>query len=89
MPYLVEKVKVLYLCGATADKIEKCLLEFEGYKGSPEIVRTEDIKEAVEKAHEKAIAGDIVTLSPACASFDAFPNFAKRGNYFKEVVNNL
>ena len=89
MPYLVDKVKVLFLCGATADKIENCLLNFDGYKGNPKIVRVADIKEAVEKAHEKAIAGDIVTLSPACASFDAFPNFAKRGNYFKEVVNKL
>ncbi len=89
MPYLVDKVKVLFLCGATADKIENCLKAFDGYKGSPEIVRVSDIKEAVEKAHEMATDGDVVTLSPACASFDAFPNFAKRGNYFKEVVNNL
>ena len=89
MPYLVDKVKVLFLCGATADKIENCLKAFDGYKGSPEIVRVSDIKEAVEKAHEMATDGDVVTLSPACASFDAFPNFAKRGNYFKEVVNKL
>ncbi len=88
-PHLVEKVKVLYLCGATADKIENCLKAYEGYKGSPEIVRVQDIKEAVEKAHQRATDGDIVTLSPACASFDAFPNFAKRGNFFKEVVNSL
>lgn len=89
MPYLVDKVKVLFLCGATADKIENCLLNFDGYKGNPKIVRVADIKEAVEKAHEMATDGDIVTLSPACASFDAFPNFTMRGNYFKEVVNNL
>ena len=89
MPYLVDKVKVLFLCGATADKIESCLKNFDGYKGSPKIVRVKDIKEAVEKAHGMATDGDIVTLSPACASFDAFPNFAKRGNYFKEVVNSL
>ena len=62
---------------------------YEDYKGSPEIVRVADIKEAVEKAYERAVDGDIVTLSPACASFDAFPNFAKRGNFFKEVVNSL
>ena len=36
-----------------------------------------------------AESGDIVTLSPACASFDAFPNFVARGNYFKELVNKL
>ena len=33
--------------------------------------------------------GDIVTLSPACASFDMFPNFMIRGNYFKEIVNKM
>lgn len=89
MPYLVEKVKVLYLCGATAQKIEDCLKAYEGNNGSPEIVRTKDIKEATVLASKRAKKGDIVTLSPACASFDAFPNFAARGNYFKEVVNSL
>ena len=43
----------------------------------------------VKTAHQKSTDGDIVTLSPACASFDAFPNFAVRGNYFKELVNKL
>lgn len=89
MPYLVEKVKTLYLCGDTAQKIEDCLKNYEGYKGSPEIVRTKNIKEAAQLAYKAAKSGDIITLSPACASFDAFPNFAARGNYFKEVVNSL
>ena len=89
MPYLVEKVKTLYLCGDTAQKIEDCLKNYEGYKGSPEIVRTKDIKEATQLAYKAAKSGDIITLSPACASFDAFPNFAASGNYFKEVVNSL
>lgn len=89
MPYLVEKVKTLYLCGDTAQKIEDCLKNYEGYKGSPEIVRTKDINEATQLAYKAAKSGDIITLSPACASFDAFPNFAARGNYFKEVVNSL
>lgn len=89
MPYLVEKVKTLYLCGDTADKIEKCLRDYEGYNGSPEIVRVENIPEAVASARKLAVAGDIVTLSPACASFDAYPNFAARGNHFKQLVNEL
>ena len=41
------------------------------------------------KAKEVAVPGDIVTLSPACASFDMFPNFAIRGDKFKELVNSL
>ena len=88
-PYLVEKVKKLYLCGHTAEKIEKALTEYEGYNGFPEIIRVEDLEAAVLAAHKDAVKGDIVTLSPACASFDAFPNFVARGNYFKELVNKL
>ncbi len=89
MPYVVEKVKTLYLCGATADKIEKTLREYDGYKGNPEIIRVNNIDEAVAEIYKTAQKGDIVTLSPACASFDAYPNFAARGNHFKEVVCNL
>ena len=40
-------------------------------------------------AYKNAKSGDIVTLSPASASFDKFPNFVVRGNYFKEQVNKL
>ena len=47
------------------------------------------LEEAVIKANEIAVDGDIVTLSPACASFDMFPNFAVRGNKFKEIVKNI
>lgn len=88
-PVVVEKVKKLYLCGATADKIEKAIREYSGYNGEPEIVRVKDIDEAVARASADAAPGDIVTLSPACASFDAFPNFAARGNHFKELVMKL
>lgn len=88
-PAVVEKVKKLYLCGATADKIEKAIREYSGYNGEPEIVRVKDIDEAVARASADAAPGDIVTLSPACASFDAFPNFAARGNHFKELVMKL
>lgn len=89
MPYVVEKVKTLYLCGDTADKIEKCLRDYEEYTGTPEIVRVKDIAEAVAEAHKNAVPGDIVTLSPACASFDAYPNFVARGLHFKQLVNEL
>ncbi len=89
VPYVLEKVEKLYLCGDTADKIETAVREDKNYNGNPEIIRVKNIAEAVEKAHENAKSGDIVTLSPACASFDAFPNFAARGNYFKELVNKL
>lgn len=41
------------------------------------------------KAFEKANKGDIITLSPACASFDMFKNFEERGRIFKEIVNKI
>ncbi len=89
VPYIIEKVKKLYLCGATAEKIEKSVRADENYKGVPEIIRTEDLASAVAAAHKDAVSGDIVALSPACASFDAFPNFVARGKYFKELVAKL
>ena len=89
VPYVIEKVEKIYLCGDTAEKIEKAIISSEEYKGVPEIIRVQNIAEAVEKVSKTAKQGDIVTLSPACASFDAFPNFAARGNYFKELVNKL
>ena len=48
-----------------------------------------NIEEAVNKAYSLTNKGDVVTLSPACASFDAFPNFMARGKYFKELVMDL
>ena len=89
VPYVLEKVEKLYLCGNTADKIEKAVREDENYRGCPEIVRVADIAEAVKRANAETKEGDLVALSPACASFDAFANFAARGNYFKELVNKL
>ncbi len=89
VPYIIEKVEKLYLCGDTAEKIEKAVLADTAYNGMPQIIKVKDIAEAVAKANELTKSGDIVTLSPACASFDAFPNFAARGNYFKELVNKL
>ena len=89
VPYVLEKVEKLILCGATAGKIEDAVKSDKNYNGTPEIIRVENIAEAVDYAHKNATKGDIVTLSPASASFDAFPNFAARGNYFKDLVNKL
>ena len=89
-PFVTEKVKALILCGPTADAIEKAVKNDANYsENQPEIIRVKNIPEAVEVARKTAKAGDVVTLSPACASFDAYPNFAARGNHFKELVNNL
>ena len=70
-------------------QLAKCIREYKDYNGTPEIIRAENWGEVVKLAHKEAECGDIVTLSPACASFDAFPNFAARGNFFKEEVGKL
>lgn len=83
-------VRLLILCGATADKIEAAVRAAPGYDGSnPEIVRCGSLEEVVALAHRRAAPGDIVFFSPACASFDQFPNFEVRGRRFKELVNHL
>ena len=90
VPYVTEKVKILILNGPTADKIEAAVKNDPSYKdGAPQIIRVNNFKEAVMVAHELGEAGDIVALSPACASFDAYPNFVARGRHFKELVNEL
>ena len=47
------------------------------------------MQEAVNIARENAVSGDIVSLSPACASFDLYENFMERGWHFKELINKL
>jgi UDP-N-acetylmuramoylalanine--D-glutamate ligase len=89
VPYVLQKVEKLLLCGATAEKIKKAVLSDKNYNGTPEILEFSDIAEAVAYAHQNAKSGDVVALSPASASFDKFPNFVARGNYFKELVNKL
>ena len=89
-PYVVEKVKILLLAGKTSDQIEAAVKSCDGYKhGHPQIIKLSNFEEAVMVAHEMAVPGDIVTLSPACASFDVYPNFVARGKHFKELVNKL
>jgi UDP-N-acetylmuramoylalanine--D-glutamate ligase len=89
VPYVLEKVEKLLLCGATAEKIETAVRKDKSYNGTPEIIRVENIAQAVDYANKNAKSGDVVTLSPASASFDCFPNFVARGNHFKELVQKL
>lgn len=87
-PSILKHVKLLILTGATAPKIRTAVEETPGYqKGSPDIQEYEDFRKAIESAHAAARPGDVVILSPACASFDKFKNFVERGNTFKSIVN--
>ena len=87
-PEVVAHVKLLVLCGATADKIRASVENAPGYApGKPEILDVTPFTAAVEAARDRAQPGDVVTLSPACAAFDQFKNFAERGRFFKSIVN--
>lgn len=79
------KIKKLILLGVTKDKIA-ATAEKHGYT---DYVIVNDLKEAVEKSAEYAKPGEVVLLSPACASWDMFKSYEERGNLFKEYVNNL
>lgn len=84
------KIKVLILVGATRYKIKDAFDKVMKDKNIKlPIIIENSLEDAVSRAQEIAEEGDIVTLSPACASFDMFPNFEVRGNKFKEIVNNL
>ncbi len=87
---LCERAKTVVLTGATAGKIKEALFLCPAYEeGKPPLIEKPDFKEAVMAAAEVARPGDVVILSPACASFDAFRNFEERGNTFKEIVHGL
>lgn len=89
-PELVNHVKILILMGDTADKIENSLLNHPSYKkGEPAVIYATSMEDAVQKANQYALAGDVVTLSPASASFDLYKNFEQRGEHFKKLVNLL
>lgn len=88
-PEIVAHVKLLVLCGATADKIKEAVEHAPGYApGKPEIAMVSPFRAAVEFARDRAVSGDVVTLSPACAAFDQFQNFMVRGKTFKTIVNS-
>jgi UDP-N-acetylmuramoylalanine--D-glutamate ligase len=77
------KVKLLVLIGKAAEKMGKAL------GGSTETVYAATLAEAVDLAAKRAARGDVVLLSPACASFDMFRDFEDRGRQFKEAVRKL
>ena len=79
-----EKVKVIVCMGVDNSKIHAA---FDGKVST--IVDTASAEEAVNVSYRLATVGDVVLLSPACASFDLFKNYEDRGKQFKEAVRNL
>ena len=84
IPLAKEKVKAMICMGIDNRKFHE---SFEGIV--PEIYDVTSAKEAVQLASRLALSGDVVLLSPCCASFDLFKNYEDRGRQFKEAVRNL
>ena len=80
------KVKAIVCLGKDNRKLHA---SFEGIVGADRMVDTLSAEEAVQAASRFAGAGDVVLLSPCCASFDLFKNYEDRGEKFKEAVRNL
>ncbi|HBH23371.1 MAG TPA: UDP-N-acetylmuramoyl-L-alanine--D-glutamate ligase [Cytophagales bacterium] len=81
---LVEsKVKAIVALGADNSKIEKA------FKGLAEVFSTDNVEKAIDQAYQIAESGEVVLLSPACASFDLFENYEDRGDQFKAAVLKL
>lgn len=84
------RAKHVILCGSTADKIRDAILASPNYPGCGlTFEMIDDFADAVHTAASEAGEGDIVLLSPACAAFDRFKNFAERGKIFKKLVMEL
>lgn len=82
-PHL-KNVKAIFCFGETKDKIKEFALQ-----NGKEVYVFPTMKEATLKAYEVSSPGDVILLSPACASWDQYPDFEKRGLEFKEIIEDL
>ncbi|HVQ59294.1 MAG TPA: UDP-N-acetylmuramoyl-L-alanine--D-glutamate ligase [Solirubrobacterales bacterium] len=82
-----ESCVACYLAGASADRLAEELAP--AIEAGVELHRCTDLEDAVRRAATAASPGEVVLLSPACASFDAFENFERRGDRFRELVAEL
>jgi UDP-N-acetylmuramoylalanine--D-glutamate ligase len=82
-PLLAAKTKKVILFGEARNRIASLI-----GKDMPALKKAK-LREAIESAYKNAQPGDIILLSPGCASFDEFANYKERGKFFKDVVGNL
>ena len=89
-PEITRHVKCLILTGDTAQKIRSAVEAAPDHQAQgPVIEECDTLAQAVDAARRAAGEGDVVLLSPACASFDQFKNFMERGDTFKALVRAL
>jgi UDP-N-acetylmuramoylalanine--D-glutamate ligase len=82
-PLVRAKVKELVIFGEARNRINDLI------GGVVKTSRVTTLKEAIEAAYRHSSAGDVVLLSPGCASFDEFSDYKERGRFFKDAVKNL
>jgi len=80
---VLQKVKKIYAIGSSAEKV------FNFFHHDVKVEIEKSLEDAVNNSGREAHSGDVVLLSPACASFDMFNNYEHRGKVFKEAVNKL
>ncbi len=78
-----KQVKIIIAIGESADKVN------QHFNKITSVIKAGSMEEAIKLAKSLARIGDIVLLSPACASFDWFDNYEHRGKIFKQLVNSL
>jgi len=81
--------KVVILLGQTAEKIARAIRTAQASDGTVDIHLVASLEEAVGLANRLALAGDVILLSPACASYDMFENYQQRGRLFAELASDL
>ena len=82
-PLVLQKVKKIFAIGSSAEKV------YNFFHHNVKVEIEKSMQDAVKSSSKVAKSGDVVLLSPACASFDMFNNYEHRGKVFKEAVNNL
>jgi UDP-N-acetylmuramoylalanine--D-glutamate ligase len=84
----LRRCRGIILFGESAGLLQKAFRRQPNKRNVP-IARIETLEEAVSSARQMAQPGDVVLLSPACTSYDAYENFERRGEHFRELVQEV
>lgn len=83
---VVQRARAAVCYGSTGKKIHASIKDRSGSEGTPEVVDADGFEQAVHLARQSARPGDVVLLSPACASWDMFTNYEERGDTFCRII---